>query len=85
MMGAMLDGATHTNDHTGESVSSPTHAGAEDPVLAALRRAPLAPPDVRARLLALDAEVTSDPRTWQSMEHFEAKVAAEHARRQRSR
>lgn len=57
----------------------------EDPVLAALRRAPLAPPDVRSRLLALDAAVTSDPETWQTMAEFEAKIDAEHARREASR
>jgi len=53
----------------------------EDPVLAALRRAPLAPPDVRARLLALDAAVTSAPETWQTMAEFEAKIDAEQVRR----
>jgi hypothetical protein len=58
-----------------------THARAtegEDPVLAAIRRARLCPlpsEDERVRLLALDAEAKSDPRTWQGTDAFMAKLA----------
>jgi hypothetical protein len=72
----MLDGATHTNDPTGESGSSPTPTGAADAmanIRAAARRAPLVPLTGRER--ALLAEVDDGPSPWLTSEQFMAKLA----------
>ena len=56
----------------------PMRAGEADPVLASIHRARLRPPllaEERERLLALAAEATGDPRSWQTTEAFTAKLA----------
>jgi hypothetical protein len=64
--------------HTPQAVVRMRGSDEDDPVLASIRRARQRPPlstEERERLLALDAEAASDPRTWQTTEAFMAKLA----------
>jgi hypothetical protein len=52
----------------------------DDPVLAAIRRAPPMSPAFRDRARALDAGVENDPSTWIPEEQFLAELAAARGR-----